>query len=156
MNGLNHYVRAIGVALTSTKNMICFIAGVLGGFITYLVGGWTEGMETLVILMVIDFATGMFVAAIFKNSAKTKGGGLKSSVGFKGLVKKFVMWMIVAAMYRVDLMLGIDYLRDLCIIGFALNELISITENAGLMGIPLPAAVTKAIELLNEKTGGEE
>ena len=64
--------------------------------------------------------------------------------------------MIVAAMVRIDIMLGITYLRDLCIIGFVLNEMISITENAGLMGVPLPPVVTKAIELLNEKVGGKD
>lgn len=142
--------------LTSIKNLFCFLTGVIGGFLTYLLGGWTEGMKTLVILMVIDYISGVIVAAVFKNSSKTTGGGLNSNVGFKGLVKKFFELMIVAAMVRIDIMLGITYLRDLCIIGFVLNELISITENAGLMGIPLPPVVTKAIELLNEKVGGKD
>jgi toxin secretion/phage lysis holin len=133
--------------------MICLLAGFVGGFFTFLLGGWTEGMKTLVIMMVIDYISGVIVAAVFKNSAKTARGGLNSNVGFKGLTKKFFELMIVAAMVRIDIMLGITYLRDLCIIGFVLNEMISITENAGLMGIPLPPVVTKAIELLNEKVG---
>lgn len=141
--------------LKPTKDIICFIFGAVGSAITYIFGEWTEGMATLVILMVIDYMTGIFVAAIFKKSAKTNGGGLKSSVGFQGLVKKFVELLIVACMYRVDLLLGIDYLKNLCILGFVLNEIISITENAGLMGIPLPPAVTKAIELLNSKSEDE-
>lgn len=139
-----------------TRPNVCFISGAIGGIITYLFGGWTEGMQTLVVLMAIDYITGLFVAAIFKKSSKTDGGGLSSNVGFKGLIKKFVELMIVAAMFRLDVMLGIKYLRDLCIIGFAVNELISITENAGLMGIPLPAAVKKAIELLNQKSKGDD
>lgn len=141
--------------LASIKNLFCFLVGLIGGFFTYLLGGWTEGMKTLVILMVIDYISGVIVAAVFKNSSKTIGGGLNSNVGFKGLVKKFFELMIVAAMVRIDIMLGITYLRDLCIIGFVLNEMISITENAGLMGIPLPPVVTKAIELLNEKVGAD-
>ncbi len=134
----------------------CFFTGVIGGAITYLFGGWTTGMQTLVIAMVIDYITGLLVAGVFKNSAKTEGGGLKSDVGFKGLVKKFVSLMIVSLMYQIDKTIGFDYLRDLCIIGFILNELISITENAGLMGIPLPPVISKAIEILNRKAGGED
>lgn len=150
---MNDVLKHVSAVVSSPKNSICFLGGIVGSIITYLFGGWTEGMQTLVILMVIDYVTGIMVAAIFKKSSKTERGGLNSNVGFKGLVKKFVELMIVAAMFRVDLMLGINYLRDLCVIGFALNELISITENAGLMGIPLPSAITKAIELLNKKAG---
>lgn len=138
------------------RNITCLIFGVIGSPITHLFGEWTEGMTTLVILMIIDYITGCLVAAVFNNSAKTEKGGLKSSVGFKGLIKKFVALLIVACMYRVDLTLGIDYLRNLCVLGFVLNEIISITENAGLMGIPLPEAVTKAIELLNTKSNESE
>ena len=134
-----------------TRINVCAIAGALGSIVTYLFGGWTEGIQTLVVLMVIDYISGLLVAGVFNNSTKTEGGGLKSDVGFKGLVKKFVQLLIVAAMFRLDTMLGIKYLRDLCIIGFAVNELISVTENAGLMGIPLPPIVTKAIEILNAK-----
>ncbi len=137
------------------KIYLCSLAGVLGSIVTYLFGGWSNSMQTLCILMVIDYITGLIVAGLFQNSTKTKSGGLKSSIGFKGLTKKFVMLLIVAAMFRIDLMLGIEYLRDLAIIGFAANELISITENAGLMGIPLPPVVTKAIAILNEKSTPE-
>ncbi|WP_458457444.1 phage holin family protein [Pseudobutyrivibrio sp.] len=141
--------------LKPIREITCLIFGAIGSAITFIFGEWTEGMATLVILMVIDYITGCLVAAVFKNSLKTEGGGLKSSVGYQGLVKKFVELLIVACMYRVDLLLGLDYLRNLCILGFVLNEIISITENAGLMGIPLPAAVTKAIELLNSKSKDE-
>ena len=137
------------------RDIVCLLFGAVGSVITSLIGDWSEGMSTLVILMIIDYVTGSLVAAVFKNSSKTDGGGLKSSVGFQGLTKKFVELLIVACMYRVDLLLGIDYLKNLCILGFVLNEIISITENAGLMGIPLPSAVTKAIELLNTKNQEE-
>lgn len=138
------------------KTDLCLTVGALSGIITSIFGGWTTGMQTLVILMVIDYVTGLLVAGLFKNSAKTENGGLKSDVGFKGLAKKFVALMIVAAMYRIDLLLGIEYLKDLCVIGFVANEFISVIENAGLMGIPLPSAVTKAIEVLNQKAGKDD
>lgn len=135
-----------------SKGIVCFGSGIIGAAITYLFGGWTEGLEALVVLMIVDWLTGLAVAAVFHNSEKTKGGGLKSSVGFIGLIKKFVELLIVACMYRVDKLLGINYLMNVSIIGFAVNELISIVENAGLMGIPLPSTVAKAIELLNSKS----
>ena len=140
---------------TTPKEILCFICGAIGSWITYLFGGWSDGMATLVTLMIIDYITGVCVAAVFKKSTKTKGGRLNSNIGYKGLVKKFVILMIVAAMHRVDLLLSFDYsFMDLAIIGFVLNELISITENAGLMGIPLPAIITKAIEVLNQRANG--
>ena len=57
--------------------------------------------------------------------------------------------MLVA--HRLDLAIGVEYIRDTVIIGFMANELISIVENAGLMGIPLPPAITKAIDILTRK-----
>ena len=135
------------------KTHVCFFAGVFGGIVTYLFGGWSEGMEALLFFMVTDYLSGLAVAGIFKKSSKTDGGGLKSDVGFKGIIKKVFMLIVVALMYRLDILFGINYLCDLCIISFLLNELISITENIGLMGIPLPPVVTNAIELLNKKVG---
>ena len=146
-------VKTIALHITP-KDILCFFGGTIGSWITYLYGGWNEGMSTLVTLMAFDYITGLLVAGFFKKSAKTAGGGLSSKVGYKGLVKKFVMLIIVAAMYRVDRLLALDYLMNLAIIGFVLNELISLTENAGLMGIPLPAAVIKSIEILKQKANG--
>ena len=51
--------------------------------------------------------------------------------------------LFVLVAYRLDLAIGVDYIRDAVIIGFIANELISIVENAGLMGIPLPAVIAQ-------------
>ena len=59
--------------------------------------------------------------------------------------------LFVLIAYRLDLAIGTNYIRDAVIIGFIANELISITENAGLMGIPLPGVLTKAIDVLKKK-----
>ncbi|MBR4707008.1 MAG: phage holin family protein [Pseudobutyrivibrio sp.] len=143
------------VSLNTPKLNLCAAAGALGGIITYLLGGWTEGMKTLLVLMAIDYTTGWIVAAVFKQSKKTESGGLSSNIGWKGLLKKVTEWMLIVAMHGADMLLGFDYLRDLCIIGFALNELISIAENVGLMGIPLPPVVSKAIDILNVKANAD-
>lgn len=134
------------------RETICAAAGVLGGAIASMLGGWDQALATLVIFMSIDYASGLAVAGVFRNSHKTTEGGLESGVGWKGLCKKCMTLLFVLVAYRLDLTLGITYVRDTVIIGFVANELISITENAGLMGIPLPAAIQSAIEVLNKKT----
>ena len=138
------------------KEMICTILGVFGSFIASLFGGWDAGMITLIIFMVIDYITGLIVAGVFKNSTKTESGALESRAGWKGLCRKGVTLLIVLVSYRLDILIGTSYIRDAVIIGFCANEAISIIENAGLMGIPLPAVISKAIDLLTKKSESEE
>lgn len=129
---------------------IFILSGVacVGAAIASLFGGWTGAMTTLVILMLIDYVTGLIVAGVFHASPKSSGGSLSSAVGFKGLCRKFVILLIVVVACRVDLLLDTNIIRDATCIGFCANELVSITENAGLMGIPLPRKLVEAIEVL--------
>ena len=129
---------------------IFILSGVacVGAAITSLLGGWNGAMTTLVILMFIDYVTGIIVAGVFHNSPKCSGGALSSAVGFKGICRKFVILLIVVVACRVDLLLDTTIIRDATCIGFCANELVSITENAGLMGIPLPRKLVEAIEVL--------
>lgn len=129
---------------------IFILSGVacVGAAIASLLGGWTGAMTTLVILMLIDYVTGIIVAGVFHNSPKCSGGALSSAVGFKGICRKFVILLIVVVACRVDLLLDTNIIRDATCIGFCANELVSITENAGLMGIPLPRKLVEAIEVL--------
>ena len=129
---------------------IFILSGVacVGAAIASLLGGWTGAMTTLVILMLIDYVTGIIVAGVFHASPKSSGGALSSAVGFKGICRKFVILLIVVVACRVDLLLDTNIIRDATCIGFCANELVSITENAGLMGIPLPRRLVEAIEVL--------
>lgn len=129
---------------------IFILSGVacVGAAIASLFGGWNGAMTTLVILMLIDYITGIIVAGVFHNSPKCSGGALSSAVGFKGICRKFVILLIVVVACRVDLLLDTNIIRDATCIGFCANELVSITENAGLMGIPLPRKLVEAIEVL--------
>lgn len=130
------------------KNTVVAGIGMTGSFISTLLGGWDTGLATLCILMAVDYITGWIVAGVFKNSEKSESGGLSSTAGFKGLAKKGVMLLFVLMAYRLDLTVGSTYIRDAVIIAFIANEVISITENAGLMGIPIPAVIIKAIDVL--------
>ena len=138
------------------KNMICTVLGALGGIVASAFGGWDAAVTTLLIFMGIDFASGLVVAGVFHRSSKSETGSLESKAGWKGLARKCMTLLFVLIAHRLDLLIGVAYIRDAVIIGFAANELISIVENAGLMGLPLPPAITKAIEILKEKETAED
>lgn len=129
--------------------------GVVGGFIASLFGGWDAALTTLVIFMGIDYVTGLIVAGVFHNSGKTESGALESRAGWKGLCRKGMTLLIVLIACRLDLIMNTNFVRDAVVIGYIANETISIVENAGLMGLPIPSAITKAIEVLTKKNEKE-
>ncbi len=133
------------------KGIISAVTGILGGIVTALFGGWSTGFCTLLIFMCIDYITGLIVAGVFKNSPKTDSGALESRAGWKGLIRKGITLLAVLIGYRLDILLGTAYIRDCVIIAFITNEIISITENAGLMGVPMPEVIKKAIDILRGK-----
>ena len=130
---------------------ICTAVGIVGGFICSLFGGWDTALATLLMFMAIDYASGLVVAGVFHKSNKSDTGALESRAGWKGLCRKCMTLLFVLIAHRLDLALNINYIRDAVILGFMTNELISIVENAGLMGIPLPPVITKAIDVLTKK-----
>ena len=138
------------------KTGILTSVGVVGGAVAALFGGWDAAIATLLIFMGIDYVTGLMVAGIFHRSAKSETGALESRAGWKGLCRKGMTLLIVIIAHRLDLMLGTTVIRDAVVIAFVANETISIVENAGLMGVPIPAAITKAIDVLNAKANNEE
>lgn len=142
--------------MTNIKTTICVLFGAVGSFVTNLLGGWTEDMITLVIFMAVDFIMGLLIALVFKKSSKSQSGAADSKACFRGLCKKGVILLFVLVAHRLDLALNCDYIKTATIIGFIANELISIIENAGLMGLKLPAGITKAIDILNNKSDNKE
>ena len=137
------------------KETFCLIAGVVGGFIAALLGGWDSALATLVVFMGIDFVTGL-VTAVMGKSKHSRSGALNSKAGWIGLAKKFCILLMVAVGVRIDILLGTTYIRDTVCISFCLNELLSIIENATLMVIPFPPAIKKAIDVLQTKVGRAE
>jgi len=142
--------------ISMIKVYCCTLIGIIGSFIAKLFGGWTEDMVTLIIFMAVDFLMGLIVAGVFHKSNKSDTGAISSRAGWKGLCKKGVTLIFVLIAHRLDMLLATDYIRTTAIIGFIANEAISIIENAGLMGIPLPEVITKAIEILKHKGDGEK
>jgi toxin secretion/phage lysis holin len=132
------------------KETICAAIGVVGSFVAGIFGGWDAAMASLLLFMAVDYITGLIVAVSGK-SPKSESGKLSSKIGWTGLAKKCIVLLLVAVAVRLDMLLGTSYIRDGVCIAFMCNEVISILENAGLMGVPLPSVLQDAIDLLQKK-----
>ena len=137
------------------KLLFCFSAGSVGSWVVYLVGGWDTAFLTLLLFMAVDYVTGLVVAGVFHRSNKSETGSLTSKAGWKGLCRKAMVVLFVLVGAQLDRVLGCDYIRNAVIFGFLSNELLSIVENAGLMGLPLPKAITNALEALQSQSEKE-
>jgi len=129
------------------------VIGTVGGIVASLLGGWDAVLKTLVLFMFVDYLLGLLVAGVFKKSDKTDDGGLESRAGWKGLCRKGVSLTVVLVAAQLDGLLGVDtnYIRNTVVIAFAANEALSIVENAGLIGVPIPAIIQDAISVLKKE-----
>lgn len=134
------------------KETICTVLGMIGAAITWAFGGWDAAMIALLVCISVDYLSGSIVALVFQKSTKTETGAYNSAYGIKGLFKKCLMLLFVLVAVQIDLLLGADYVRDAVCIGFCTNEVLSIVENLGLAGVPMPQAVTKALEQLRQES----
>lgn len=132
------------------KEKVCTVIGVLGGLLAGALGGWDGTLAALVVCMGVDYLSGSVVALVFHASPKSPTGSYNSAYGLKGLCKKGLMLLFVLVAVQLDSLLGGDYVRDSVCLGFCANELLSIVENFGHAGIPMPQAVTKALEQLQQ------
>ena len=139
----------------TVKNILCTVFGIIGASISKVFGGWDAALTTLIIFMAIDYASGIIVAGVFHKSSKSDTGGLNSHIGWQGICRKGITLAIVLVACRLDMLIGTSYIKDAVIIAFCANELISIVENAGLMGLPIPNVIIKAIDVLKEKSNEE-
>ena len=126
--------------------------GLAGSALATLFGGWDKFLQTLLLFMAVDWFTGgILIPAVFGKSPKSEKGTLESRAGWKGLCRKAMTLFYVLIAARLDALMGTDYLRDAVCIGFIANEALSIIENAGLMGLPLPERLKKSIDVLKTK-----
>ena len=132
------------------KQSFCAVLGCVGSALCWAFGGWDAGLAALLVCMGVDYVSGSIVALVFHNSRKTETGAYNSAYGLKGLCKKGLMLLFVLAAVQMDRIMGVDYVRDAVCIGFCTNEVLSITENLGLAGVPLPQGVKKALERLQK------
>ena len=126
--------------------------GLAGSALATLFGGWDKFLQTLLLFMAVDWFTGgILLPAVFGKSPKSEKGTLESRAGWKGLCRKAMTLFYVLIAARLDALMGTDYLRDAVCIGFIANEALSIIENAGLMGLPLPERLKKSIDVFKTK-----
>lgn len=139
------------------KNIVVATVGIIGSAIASAFGGFGVALQVLVVFIVIDYLTGLVVAGVFKKSGKSEQGALESRAGWKGLVKKVYTLVLVLVAAQVDRLIGQGSLvRDAVILSFVVNEGLSILENVGLMGVPMPEKLKEALEMLKGKTENNE
>ena len=138
------------------KYKIFTVTALTGGALAELFGGWDKALQTLLIFMVVDWITGgILLPVVFGRSPKSPNGALESRAGWKGLCRKAMTLFYVLVATQLDILLGIDYVREAVCIGFIANEALSIVENAGLMGIPLPEGIKRAVDVLKTSAEGK-
>lgn len=134
------------------KNKIFITLALIGSAVAELFGGWDLALQTLVIFMTIDWVTGgIILPGVFKKSPKSQNGAMESRAGWKGLCRKAMTLLYVLIAERLDELIHTDYIRDVVCIGFIANEALSIVENAGIMGLPMPEVIRKGIDVLKSE-----
>ena len=121
------------------------IVAIIATFFTYLFGGWDVALSILITFMILDYITGVIWAYIQKN--------LNSEVGFKGLVKKCTILIVLIVGAMLDRLLNSDewVFRTLVAYFYIANEGISLLENISNIGVPIPAKIKDALEQLNKE-----
>ena len=139
------------------KDSVLAAFSVAGSFLARSLGGWDTALQTLIILMAIDYITGILIAAVWQKSSKSQTGSLESRAGFKGLVRKGLILLVVLIGVQLDAILGLQaFCRTAIVLFFCGNEGLSIVENLGIMGLPLPDFVKSKFEQLKMKNNPQE
>lgn len=124
------------------------VSAAAGATVGYLWGGWTVMLQALLVLVCVDFVTGWIAAWI--------NGELRSMKGYIGVAKKISIFLFITVAHVIDMVLGdMHYLRDAVVFFYLANELLSIIENAGKMGVPMPDVLRNAVAVLESKAGGK-
>lgn len=123
-------------------NQLSIIIGVIGGVLTYWLGGWDVLLKTIVFLAMADYATGWIKGIYLKM--------LSSEIGFRGLLKKIVMFIVIAAAFEIqELVGGTIPLREVVIMFYIANEGLSLLENAAIF-VPVPDKLKNVLLQLRE------
>lgn len=121
----------------------------VGGYIAWFLGGFDGLLIALCVFAVVDYLTGVIAAVIEKN--------LCSRVGFKGIAKKFLMFLMVgiAAILDMYVLGGESPVREVVIVFYIANEGISVIENSARLGLPVPKKLIGVLEQLKSEGDGD-
>ncbi|QDH23443.1 phage holin family protein [Saccharibacillus brassicae] len=124
-------------------------AAAVGVVVGFLFGGTNTMVTLLLVLIIVDWATGLTAAWV--------RGELRSRVGYFGIVRKAAIFVVVAIAHLVDQVLGdLHMFRDAVIFFYLANELLSVVENMGKMGVPMPPIIRDAVHIFQSRTKPEE
>lgn len=131
-----------------------------GSIVTFLFGGWSQPLTVLATMVVFDYFTGL-AASYYEGRKKTedKSKGWNSNKGFWGIFKKVLMFSVIALLYQVDKLLGLNGTLSLmtgAIFFYISNELLSLIENYGRLDLPMPEQMKTAISELKNKSDRKE
>lgn len=127
-------------------NVFSVVLGIAGGIATRIVGGWDKALWTLVVIMCLDYITGIMKAVYTKR--------VSSAIGYKGLIKKIIILVIVALANIIENITGgAAAMREMVIMFYIVNEAISILENAAVITPNMPK---KLKDILLQIRGNED
>ena len=131
-------------------NTIQLIFSAVGGWLGYFLGGCDGLLYALIAFVVIDYITGVMCAIINRE--------LSSAVGFKGIFRKVLIFLLVGIANIIDVqVIGTGaVLRTAVIFFYISNEGVSLLENAGHLGLPIPEKIKTVLEQLNDRAEKEE
>ena len=129
-------------------NWVSIAGGIVGGFLSYHMGGWDVMLKTIVTLAILDYATGWIKGIDNKR--------MSSEIGFRGILKKALMFIVIALSFKIqELIGGTIPLREVVIMFYICNEALSLLENAAEF-IPIPEKLKEILLQLRDKDGKDE
>lgn len=136
--------------------LVLAVIATAGTIIAEALGGWDDALKTLMILMGVDYVTGVLCAVVWHKSPKTPSGAFDSRAGLKGLIRKGGILLVVYIATRIDLLTGSSITRTAVILFFTANDGFSVIENLGIMGVPMPQIVKDSFAALRKQSGTPE
>lgn len=135
--------------MVNYKDAACAVFAGIGAWIAQIYGGWTQAMTALVVFVIADVATGL-LCGLAQKSPNTDGGGLSSKVMREGAAKKVEIFFILLIAAWLDIAMHVTIWKDAACIYYIAEEGLSILENAGALGLPIPDKLKSAIEALKK------
>jgi len=132
---------------------VWIVAAAFWAIVIDQLGGQVSHVITLITFMGIDYFSGILIPIIFSRSKKRRDGKLDSRTCFRGLMKKGMMLGMVFLAHRLDLLMNTNFICNATMVALIVGETISILEHADVVGIPIPAALKRAITLMKAKSG---
>ena len=144
MNDLLSVLR--GWVPTGTEMHVGAVVSAIGTSLTYFIG-WSDALEALLVLMLIDYITGLLAAYINPNLK------LDSSKGFRGICKKIMIILLIVLAHELEKATGIPAIQSVVVWFFIGNEGLSVIENSAKAGIPIPVKLQDTLEQLTKEKG---